>query len=55
MQKKDIIKFDLSEKSSEDVSEFLQILFSVRYFLSKTGKKLKIERKKSPKIKISSV
>ena len=54
MQKKDIIKFDLSEKP-EDVSEFLQILISVRYILSKTGKKMKIERKKSPKVKISSV
>jgi hypothetical protein len=48
-------RIDLSEKSPDEIAEFLQALLAVRYSLHKKGFKLKIDRSPRPaKVKLTT-
>ena len=50
------MRIDLSDKSPDEVAQYLQALLSIRYTFHKRGLKLKIERRPRPaKVKIKPV
>jgi hypothetical protein len=56
MQKNPVIspiRIDLSDKTSDEITEFLQALLAARYSLYKKGFKLKITRLRPAKVKIT--
>jgi len=47
------IRIDLSNKAPDEIAEYLQALLAIRYSLHKKGLKLKIERRRPAKVKIT--
>ena len=58
MQKSSVnspIRIDLSDKSPDEIADYLQVLLAVRYTIHKKGFRLKIDRRPRPaKVQITN-